>query len=282
MIQIGDFHSLEINRERPQGWYLTIPGEDEENSPAVLLPNKYCDESKQIGDIIKVFVYLDSQERPVATTLEPAMALHQFGTVTVKSVTGFGIFCDWGVEKDLFIPNGELTTPANVDDTLVAFLYLDEETGRLVGSNKIENIIDNEEVDIKTGDEVNLRIYRRTQLGLMAIINDRNIGLLYDTEVFSKVNIGDNTKGFVKKIRDDNKIDLTLQIQGHKIIEPSAETILQKLKQANGFLPYHDKSDPKAIADAFAMSKKTFKKAIGSLFKQRVITIKSDGIHLNG
>lgn len=289
-MEIGEINKLEILRFRSNGCYLgeigadnqDVPLNEEEDHilPGVLLPNRYVTSEMKEGDVLDVFVYTDSEDRLVATTETPKILLHEFAPLTVKSVSHIGAFMDWGLQKDLFVPFAEQTHKLAEGNTNVVFLYLDGETDRLVGTIKVENVIDNEEIIVKEGEEVKLLIYKKTPLGFQAIINNENIGLLYESELTQPVHIGDYLTGYVKNIREDNKIDLNLNKTGVEIIEPSAQSILKKLQLEKGFLAFNDKSDPDEIREQFHMSKKTFKKAIGALYKSHLIEIKEDGIHL--
>jgi predicted RNA-binding protein (virulence factor B family) len=291
-MEIGEFNKLHILRFRSNGCYLGKydgdPSEitddvDPSENPfgeGVLMPQRYVTDTMKLGDEVNVFVYTDSEDRLVATTEHPKIVLHEFAPLRVKSVTAVGAFLDWGLKKDLFVPYAEQGKKLEEGNTNVVFLYLDGETQRLVGTTKIDNVLDNEELVVEEKQEVKLLIYKETPLGYKAIINDENVGLLYRTELNQRVRIGEYVKGYIKKIREDNKIDLTLDIQGSEIIEPSAKALFVKIQAENGFVPFNDKSDPDEIRDFFKMSKKTFKKAVGSLYKQHLIEIKDDGLHL--
>ncbi len=291
-MELGEYNKLHILRFRSNGCYLGKyegdPSEitddvDPSENPfgeGVLLPQRYVKDTMKLGDELTVFIYTDSEDRIVATTEKPKILLHEFAPLRVKSVTAVGAFMDWGLQKDLFVPYAEQAKKLEEGNTNVIFLYLDAETERLVGTTKIDNVLDNEELIVEEKEEVKLLIYKETPLGYKAIINDENVGLLYRTELNRQVRIGDYHTGYIKKIRELNKIDLTLDIQGSEIIEPSAKSILVRLQSDTGFLPFNDKSHPDDIRDEFNMSKKTFKKAIGSLYKAKHIEIKEDGIYL--
>ena len=291
-MELGEFNKLHILRFRSNGCYLGKydgdPSEitddvDPSENPfgeGVLMPQRYVTDKMKLGDEVNVFVYTDSEDRVVATTEHPKILLHEFAPLRVKSVTAVGAFMDWGLKKDLFVPYAEQAKRLEEGNTNVIFLYLDGETERLVGTTKIDNVVDNEELVVTEGQEVKLLVYKETPLGYKAIINDENVGLLYRTELNQRVRIGEYVQGYIKKIREDNKIDLTLDIQGSEIIEPSAKKLLIKIQAEHGFVPYNDKSDPDDIREYFKMSKKTFKKAVGSLYKDHLIEIKEDGIHL--
>lgn len=275
MIELGKMNKLEVFRESPHGMYL-MDDEGEE----VLLPNKYVPTDVQIDDDIEVFVYLDSEERPVATTLTPKVMLHGFAALKVSDVSHVGAFMDWGLEKHLFVPFREQKGRMKVGEKHMIYMYLDEETDRLVGTSKYKKYLSNETLSVKEGQEVELLIGETTPLGHTAIVNQKHIGLIYKNEVFRKLAMGTTTKGFIKKIREDNKIDLSLQAIGYARVEPNAEKILEKLKWNNGYIRLNDKSEPAEIMEVFQMSKKTFKKAVGALYKQRLIVIENHGIRL--
>lgn len=275
MIQLGEFHNLIIIRESDHGIYL-----ENEEGDEVLLPNKYVPESWMVYDKLDVFVYLDHEERPVATTLKPKIKRDQFGNLTCVEVNKFGAFLDWGLEKHLFVPFKEQVIPMKKGEEYLVFCYLDLETERLAASSKVHSFLDNEELTVKPFEEVDLLVSNETDLGFNVIINQLHLGLIYHDDVFKPLKIGDSLKGFIKKIREDHKIDVSLQRPGYRSIEPNAQKILDRLKSAGGFLDISDKSDPEEIKSRLQMSKKSFKKAAGNLYKQRLIDIKSDGIHL--
>ncbi len=275
MIQLGEFHNLIIIRESDHGIYL-----ENEEGDEVLLPNKYVPETWMVYDKIEVFVYLDHEERPVATTLKPKIKLDQFGKLTCVEVNKFGAFLDWGLEKHLFVPFKEQVVPMEPGNEYLVFCYLDLETGRLAASSKVHAFLDNSELTVKPFEQVDLLVSNETELGYNVIINQLHLGLIYHDEVFKSLKIGDSATGYIKKIREDNKIDITLQRPGYRSIEPNAQKILDSLKAAGGFMDISDKSAPDDIKNRLQMSKKSFKKAAGNLYKQRLIEIKEDGIHL--
>lgn len=275
MIHLGQLNTLEILRETPPGLFL---GDEEGNE--ILLPNKYVPTSFEIGDKLSVFAYLDSHERPVTTTLKPYMKVNEFALLRVTALSDYGAFLDWGLEKDLFVPFKEQARDMQEGKWYVVYCYLDEETNRLVGSSKTNKYLSNEELTVERFDEVDLIVSRFTDLGVEMIINQQHKGLVYEDEIYKDLKLGERLKGVVKKIREDNKIDLSLQHIGYKNIEPSAQIVLDALQRNKGTLPLHDKSDPEEIKRRLGMSKKSFKKAIGSLYKQEQILIKENGIEL--
>jgi predicted RNA-binding protein (virulence factor B family) len=271
----GETNLLTAKRRTLNGYYLI----DDENVE-VLLPNKYVPSGMKPGDEISVFVYKDSEDRIIATDINPYIMLNEFAVLEVVDVNPVGAFLDWGLEKDLLVPYSEQSSKMQVGSSYPVYLYLDDKTQRLVASGKINKFLDQEEITVNNGDEVELLICNATDLGINVIINNVHIGLLYDNELFQAVTPGDILTGYVKNVRPDNKIDVSLQKQGYVNVEPNAQKILEKLKDGDGFLNINDKSDPIIILAKLEMSKKTFKKAIGSLYKQKIIRIEKDGIYL--
>ncbi len=277
MFEIGKHNTLTILRDTDPGLYL---GNVEESDEVVLLPHKYKPESYNIGDEIRVFIYLDNEERPVATTLEPFVLLNTFGYLHCSDVTKHGAFMDWGLEKQLFVSFKEQARPMKINNWYIVYLYLDEKTNRLAGSSKTNQFLQNDTLTIQRFEEVNILVTHLTEKGANVIINGVHKGLIYLEDIFEDIRTGDRIKAFVKKIRDDNKIDIVIQSPGYKSIEPNAQYILDELKATGGFLPLHDKSSPETIKENLGLSKKSFKKAIGSLYKNKQIVIKEDGIEL--
>ncbi|MGC1514528.1 MAG: S1-like domain-containing RNA-binding protein, partial [Maribacter sp.] len=267
--------TLEILRDTSVGLFL---GDEEGND--VLLPNKYVPAAYELGEKIKVFCYLDYDERPVATTLEPDIMLGEFRLLQVAEINEFGAFMQWGLEKHLLVPFREQRTKMKEGQWYVVHCYLDERSGRLVASNKLDKFLSNDSIDLKEWEQVELVVTRQTDLGWEVIVNERHKGLVYFNEVFKPINIGDVIPGCIKTIRKDNKLDISLQPLGAKVLEPAAKKIYDVLTENGGFLAMHDKSAPEEIRDVFQMSKKTFKKGLGTLYKDRKITIEPDGITL--
>jgi len=276
MLEQGKLGEFNILKRSGVGLFLS-----DESGEEVLLPNKYCTEEMKPGEKVKVFIYRDSEGRKVATTLTPKIFLHEFALLKVSAVTGVGAFLDWGLEKDLMVPFREQKQKMEEGRWYIVYLDLDEKTDRLFASNRLERYLENDELTIKEGDEVDLVIQQKTDLGYAVIINHKHKGLVFDNEVFKEVRIGDRQKGFVKKIRDDKKVDVSLQALGYKgANDANSELILQQLKENDGFLPITDKSTPEEISTQFGISKKAFKKSLGALYKQRLIEIHPTGIQL--
>ena len=275
MIRLGEYNTLEILRETDPGLYL---GDTQEN--VVLLPHRYKPDNFNIGDMLEVFVYLDYEERPVATTLTPHVLLNDFGYLHCSDVNEFGAFMDWGVQKQLFVPFKEQARPMKVGNWYIVYLSMDEQTSRLVGSSKTNKYLNNDTVTLEKFDEIDIMVTHITDLGANVIVNGTHKGLIFINDIFEDIRTGDTMKAYVKSVREDNKIDVVLQSPGYRSIEPNANFILDELKAAGGFMPLHDKSDPQDIKNELGMSKKSFKKAIGTLYKDKQIVIKPDGIEL--
>lgn len=275
MIHLGQTNTLEIIREAVQGLYIA----DEEGNE-VLLPNRYVPETFKIWDKIEVFVYLDNEERLVATTDKPYIKLHDFALLRCNQVTDYGAFLDWGLVKELFCPFKEQAFKMKPGGWYLVYCYLDEKTGRLAASSKTNNFLDNNKLTVKEFDEVDLIVSHPSEIGMNVIVNKVHTGLIYKDSIFKDLSIGDRLKGIVKKIRPGNKLDISLGQIGYRNIEPNAELIMHELHDNGGFINLTDKSEPEAIKEHLQMSKKNFKKAIGTLYKQRLIDIKPDGIYL--
>lgn len=281
MIEIGKYNTLTILRDTKVGLFLGTPETDPEGIHDILLPNKYVPNEFEIGEELIVFVYLDHEERPVATTLEPYILLNEFALLRVNYVNQIGAFMDWGMEKDILVPFKEQARPMEKGKRYLVYLYMDEKTNRLVASSKTNQFLKNEVLTVEKGEEVELIVSHITEIGINVIINEQFKGLLYKDEVYDDaIRTGDRMRGYIKNIRPDNKIDVSLQIQGYQSIEPNADIILDELRASRGFLRLTDSSHPEDIKTVLKMSKKTFKKAIGALYREKLIEIKEDGIYL--
>ena len=277
MIPLGKFSTLTAKRQQPQGIYL-----EDESGDEVLLPNKYIPKGFSLEDTIPVFVYTDSEDRIIATTLTPKIQLHEFACLRVTAVTNFGAFLDWGLEKDLFVPFKEQKSKMREGKEYIVFLYNDEESDRLVASAKIHKFLSNELLRVEEGEKVDLLVGEATDLGYNVIINNRHKGLVFHNEIFQPIELGDRIVGYIKNIREDNKIDVALQPQGVSNIEPSAQRILDYLKMNKGSMNLTDKSKPGEIMAKLEMSKKSFKKALGSLYKKKLVRLEKNGTFLIG
>ena len=277
MLQIGQHNTLTILRDTKVGLFLGNGNEVDD----VLLPNKYVPKVFEIGEELSVFVYLDHEERPVATTLVPYIFLNEFALLRVNYINQIGAFMDWGMEKDILVPFKEQARPMEKGKRYLVYLYLDEKTNRLVASSKTNQFLDNEHITVANGDEVDLIISHITDIGINVIINQKHKGLVYNDEVYDdRIRTGDKLVGYIKNVREDGKIDVSLQKLGYQNIEPNAENILDELRASKGFLRLNDNSSPEDIKTVLKMSKKTFKKAIGLLYKEQRIEIKDEGIYL--
>lgn len=276
MIEQGKISTLRIIKRASFGLYLS-----DDSGEEVLLPNKYCtDELKPEGSV-DVFVYKDSEGRKVACTTTPKILLEEFALLQVKAVSGVGAFMDWGLDKDLMVPFREQKVKLVEGRWYIVYLDLDRKTDRLYASNRIERFLQNDIITVKEGEEVGLVIWQKTDIGYNVIINNIHKGLIFDNEIFTTLRIGDKLRGYIKKIREDGKIDVAIQASGYRnTADANSELILKKLSENEGFLPFTDKSDPDKIYAFFGISKKAFKKSIGALYKQKSITLEADGIRL--
>ncbi len=278
MIHTGQKNTLTALRYTSVGMYL---GDDEGND--VLLPNKYVPDDLKEEDSIEVFVYRDSEDRIIATNLEPYIYLNEFAYLKVNSVGAMGAFMDMGLEKDLLVPFREQTNPLDVDKWATVCLLRDPQTDRLVGSCHVNRYLEFEEIELTAGEQVQILVYEHSDLGYNVIINNKYRGLIYANEVFQEIRIGKKLMAYIKNVRDDNNIDVSLQPVGqdHETLVGSAtEKIIQLLQKNNGFSSLTDASEPALIYARLEMSKKNFKKAIGALYRERKIRIETNGIYL--
>ncbi|MBI9059778.1 S1-like domain-containing RNA-binding protein [Labilibaculum sp. DW002] len=273
---IGQYAELKVAKIVDFGVYLE--GEDES---LILLPTRYVPLKTQLDDTIKVFIYRDSEDRIIATTLKPFATAGQFAYLQVKEVTNIGAFLEWGIAKDLLVPFSEQKDNMQLGYYYLVYIYVDNATGRIVGTAKLERVLRDKETSYEEGQEVEILIGRRNEMGYQVLINDDALGMLYKNEIFEYVLPGEKRKAFIKKVRLDDKIDVSLQRQGYRNEIPQAgEQILKQLREEDGFLPVNDKSTPEDIYSLLNMSKKSFKKAVGLLYKQKLITIEDAGIYL--
>jgi predicted RNA-binding protein (virulence factor B family) len=274
MKELGLVNTLRINRFTDFGAYLALSDGGE-----LLLPKGYLKGEEQEGDELEVFVYTDSEDRPVAVTDRPIALLDEFAVLTCKEVTSFGAFMDWGLLKDLFVPNAEMAKPMTIGQKYLVRVCVDYKSTRLIGVSKYGEFMYPAPKDYVSGNEVQGLIFEQTDLGYKVLLEDRYEGLLYANEVFQELNLGETRKLWVKKRRDDGKIDLQLLPVGKVKYDEGSEKILRILDQ-KGFLPLHDKTDPEEIKQVLGMSKKHFKQCIGQLYRAREIVIHEDGISL--
>ncbi|MFN3300826.1 MAG: S1 RNA-binding domain-containing protein [Sediminibacterium sp.] len=273
-VNVGQFNKLRVNRKVEFGFYL------EDGAEGILLPKRFAPNNLNIDDEIEVFVYHDSDNRLIATTQKPKAVVGEIAKMKVVSVTKQGAFLDWGLMKDLFVPASKQVSGMRLGGEYLVMLYIDEMTGRVAATEKVENLMSNDVLTVKEMESVDLLVYRTSELGYVMIINNKHIGILHGNEVFQQLEIGDKVKGFIKKIRPDNKIDLILGKPGYTKVEDESAKILRLLQENNGYLPYNDKSDPTDIYAFFGMSKKAFKMTTGNLYKQKKIQFTQTGIQL--
>lgn len=272
MIKVGEFNTLRVIRTVDFGVFL------DDGKEGILLPKRFVPAGLKVGDELEVFVYHDSEDRLIATTQKPLGTVGDIVALKAVSATKQGAFLDWGLMKDLFVPKSKQLGTMRVGGIYIVRIYIDEQTGRVAATEKIESFLSNEDLDLKEKDAVDLLVYRRTDIGYLCIINGKHTGVLHFSDIYQNIQVGDRLKGYVRKIREENKIDLALGERGYQRVSGEAGKILELLEQHGGFLPYHDKSDPEDIYDNLGMSKKAFKMAIGNLFKQKIIRIKENGI----
>ena len=275
MINLGKINKLKTNRGSAMGFFLIC-----NNGEEVFLPFKYAPENLKLGDEIEVFVYHDSQNKLIATTQTPKIMLNQFALLKVADAASFGAFMDWGLDKDILVPFKEQATKMYANKSYVVYLFLDESTDRLIATTKINRYLDNTNCDLKLYQEVDLLIYEDFDLGYFAIINNQYKGLIYKNEIYTKVSIGQQVKGYIKQIKEGNLIDLSLQKIGFEHVDSQTQFILTYLQENSGKLDLHDNSSPEEIKELLGVSKKTFKKAIGILYKQKKIIIEPNQIVL--
>ena len=274
-IELGKFNQLEVVKEVDFGLYLD-GGEEGE----ILLPTRYVSEGCQVGDMLNVFLYLDIDERLIATTLTPLVQVGQFACLEVAWVNQFGAFLNWGLMKDLFVPFSEQKMKMQVGRKYVIHAHLDDESYRIVASAKVERYLSKDIPDYAPGTEVDILIWQKTDLGFKAIIDNKHSGLLYENEIFCTLETGMQMRAFVKQVREDGKVDLFLQKPGFEKIDDFSKTLLDYIKEHGGRIHLNDKSPAEDIYDTFGVSKKTFKKGVGDLYKKRLISLQENGITL--
>jgi predicted RNA-binding protein (virulence factor B family) len=274
-INVGQFNLMRVDRKVDFGFYM------DDGEEGVLLPKRFVPSGLQVGDTISVFVYHDSDNRLIATTQEPFAVVGDIAALKVVALTKQGAFMDWGLMKDLFVPVSQQLSSMRLGGKYLVKLYLDKQTGRVAATEKIDNQISNDILTVKEGDKVKLQVYRESDIGYVVIVNQVHQGLVYKNEVFTHLHIGQFIdEGFVKKIREGNKLDIGIGKQGVEKLDDDQLKLIQLLKLHKGFLPYHDKSSPEDIYAFFGISKKAFKMNVGMLYKAKKITIEEAGIRL--
>jgi len=276
MTELGKYNRLKINRFVDFGAYV-----DGEELGEILVPMKYIPEDLEVDDEIDVFVHLDGEERYVATTEDVKAQVGECALMEVTATSDHGAFADWGLVKNLFIPFREQRFKLQIGDQVIVYVYIDEITNRIAGSTKIESYIKHDSSAFREKERVKILVYRQTPAGFLCIIENRCLGMLYHNQIFQKVHIGDRISVYIKKIREDQKIDLTLQEEGYGKVEDFSDTLYQYLEE-HGSTDLHDKSSPEAIKAKFGVSKKVFKQAVGKLYKQKKIILnKKEGISIH-
>ncbi|MBW8183895.1 CvfB family protein [Shewanella nanhaiensis] len=275
MIQIGKTSRLEVVKTVEFGVYL-----DGQELGQILLPTKFMPKECNLGDLVEVFIYLDSEDKLIATTRKPIAQVGEFAYLKAVATGPYGAFLDWGLEKDLLLPFGEQHREIEEGRSYLVYIYTNSADERIVASSKIDKFLDKTPPPYDAGEEVNLIIGGTTDLGYKAIINHSHWGVIFKNEVFRSLSFGQRVKGFIKQVRGDDKIDLILQKGVKEELDKHSTTIMFKLKQAGGYLPLNDKTDADTIYAKLSMSKKAFKKSIGGLYKAKQITISPDGIRL--
>lgn len=274
MIEIGKYNKMRVVKEVDFGVYL-----DGENYGEILLPKRYVPEHCQVDDFVDVFLHLDSEDWLIATTEKPYAVAGEFAYLKTIAVNRVGAFLDWGLTKDLLVPFREQKHRMRENRSYIVHVYFDRKSERLCASSKLDKFL-SEDITVQAGDEVDLLIVEETDLGFKAIINNLHWGLIFHSEIFQPLKIGDKVKGFIKKVREDKRIDLSLQKSGYAKVGGLAEVVLNKIKEQGGFLAMNSKTSPDEIYETFKVSKKNFKMALSNLYKERIITIEDDGVRL--
>ena len=275
MFKIGSYNPLTVARRSEIGLYLTSDGQDE-----VLLPNRYCSEDAEPGDSMLVFLYMDSEDRPVATTEKPKAVVGDVAKLLVKDVNRVGAFLDWGLDKDLFVPFSEQRRRLKEGEWTVVYVELDEATNRIIGTTWLRKHFSNETRHFKPGDPVSLVVYARTDRGVDVVVNSRFAGIIHAGNELRRLEYAEELEGFVQRVRDDGDLDILMRKPGYEGALDETDGILEKLRSAGGFLPFTAKSSADEVREEFGVSRKTFKKILGNLYKTGVITVDDDGIRL--
>jgi uncharacterized protein len=274
MVRMGEYNLLKVIKVKDMGVFMDDGGE------GILMPKRFVPPGTRTGDQINVFLYHDGEGRPIATTQKPLGVLGDIVKLRAVSITPQGAFLDWGLMKDLFIPKSGMISFMRPMGEYLVKIVMDEQTGRVAATEKLERFLSNEELSVKEKDEVDLLVYRQTEIGYEVIINNKHKGILHSNEIYRPIEIGDRFPGFIKNILPGNKIDVVAGKSGYQRVENEAEKILRLLKENDGYLPYHDKSSPEEIYTFFNISKKTFKMTTGNLYKQHKIQFTKTGIQL--
>ncbi|MEQ8626188.1 S1-like domain-containing RNA-binding protein [Ekhidna sp.] len=270
---VGEYQTLMVDRLTDPGAYLT------DGTTDVLLPTRYIPNGTKKGDKLNVFVYRDSEDRIICTTQKPYAQVNQFAYLKVTDTSNVGAFLDWGIDKDLLVPFREQKNKLKQGQWCLVYLYLDQKTDRIAATAKVAKYFD-EDITVEVGEEVDLLVANTTDLGVNVVVNNKHKGLIFENDLFHDVLEGDRIKGYVKTIRTDGKLDISLRKEGLENLEVGAQQILDELKKNEGYLPIHDKSDPEEIQSLLQMSKKNFKRSVGILYKKRLVALENDGIRI--
>lgn len=272
MVKVGEYNTLKVIREVEFGVYL------DDGEKGILLPKRFVPPGVKIDDVLKVFIYHDSEQRLVATTQKPFGTVGEIVLLEALSVTPQGAFMNWGLMKDIFVPKSKQLMGMRPGGRYLVLIYIDEQTGRVAATEKFDAVLSNETLTVKELDTVQLTAWRRTDIGYVMIINNVHTGVLHFSDIYKNISEGFSFEGYVKKVYEDNRIDVMLGKHGYQRVEDETSKVLRLLKENDGYLPYNDKSSPDDIYTFFGMSKKTFKMTTGNLYKQRKITFTTTGI----
>ena len=275
MVRMGEYNQLKVIKVKDMGVFM------DNGEEGILMPKRFVPAGTRIGDELNVFLYHDGEGRPIATTQKPFGVLGDIVRLKAVSVTPQGAFLDWGLMKDLFIPKSGMISFMRPMGEYLVKIVMDEQTGRVAATEKLERFISNEVLTVKEKEEVDLLVYRQTEIGFEVIINNQHRGMLHSNEIYRPMVVGDRFPGFIKNILPENKIDVAAGKPGYQRVENETEKILRLLAENDGYLPYHDKSSPEEIYEFFHISKKTFKMTTGNLYKQKKIVFTQTGIKLN-
>ena len=276
MVNVGKYNTLKVVKEVSFGMYLDGHGEE------ILLPKRYVTDGLKPGDEITVFIYHDNEQRLTATTAHPVGEVGDIVMMETVDVTAQGAFMKWGIMKDVFLPVSQMASRMIPGNKYFVLLFIDEKTGRVTATEKIDKFLTNNDLTVAENETVDLLVFQKTDIGYKVIINNKHLGVLHFNEVFQDLETGQKLKGFIKHIRPDNKIDVSLGTKGYDKVVSEESKLLDILRSNNGYLPYNDKSDPEAIYAFFGVSKKTFKMTLGALYKKRQIEFTQTGVKLLG
>jgi predicted RNA-binding protein (virulence factor B family) len=274
MVKMGEYNLLKVIKVKEMGVFM------DNGEEGILMPKRFVPPDTRIGNELNVFLYHDGEGRPIATTQKPLGVLGDIVKLKAVSVTPQGAFLDWGLMKDLFIPKSAMISFMQPMGEYLVKIVMDEQTGRVAATEKLERYLSNESLTVEEKEEVELQVYRQTEIGYEVIVNNRHKGMLHNNEIYRPISIGDRFPGFIKNILPENKMDVAAGKPGYQRVEDEAEKILRLLNENNGYLPFHDKSSPEEIYNFFHISKKTFKMTTGSLYKQKKILFTKTGIQL--